>query len=311
MARVDDSIRDAFEDLFTDAVSAYCAAAQTGGTKRALCIFLANHFNTLAYSSTSGSASKAARCSTGALPFTFAAAPPTPPSEPYSVSASTWSVSGWLTSEGVADELSSAILGAAPGGGAPGGGAPGDAADGATVGGCDELQAMRALGGSSATVEDVELVLIVRLGAAVRPLAARLARRLRALMTVEAATGDELQSKFSQETHGMLEYGSLNTFYSGLEGLVGSPSSKVTKAMEREHTAASDSHREFTTSNYDLRTTSGVEWAFVATPDVPPAGGWPIEHKIQSALAGDEGADLAAIRASGARLRQARWIEID
>ena len=71
--------------------------------------------------------------------------------------------------------------------------------------------------------------------------------------------------------------------------------------MAGEHSARSDSERDFTTSNYDLRTTSAVEWAFVATPDAPPEGGWPVEKKIRAALDGGEGADLEAIRASGAQ----------
>ena len=99
----------------------------------------------------------------------------------------------------------------------------------------------------------------------------------------------------------MLEYGSLRVFFGGLEGLVGSPNPKVMAAMDEEHSARSDSTRDFTTSNYDLRTTSAVEWAFVATPDAPPDGGWPVEEKIRAALDGGEGADLEAIRASGAQ----------
>ena len=141
----------------------------------------------------------------------------------------------------------------------------------------------------------------MRLAAAIGPLVARLAPRLRALATVEASTSGEMQAKFSQECRGMLEYGSLSVFFGGLEGLVGSPNPKVMAAMTEEHSARGDSTRDFTTSNYDLRTTSAVEWAFVATPDKPPAGGWPVEKKIRAALDGGEGADLEAIRASGAQ----------
>ena len=193
---------------------------------------------------------------------------------------SKWTAVSWLDSEETNKELAAAILGQS------------------FVAGGDELAAMRALGGS-ATLEDE---LTVRLAAAIGPLVARLAPRLRALATVEAATSGEMQTKFSQECRGMLEYGSLSVFFGGLEGLVGSPNPMVMEAMAGEHSARSDSERDFTTSNYGLRTTSAVEWAFVATPDAPPAGGWPVEEKIRAALAGGEGADLEAIRASGAQL---------
>lgn len=192
---------------------------------------------------------------------------------------SEWKAIGWLDSEGTTEELATAMLGKA------------------FINGGDELEAMRALGGS-ANLEDE---LIVRLAAAIRPLATRLAPRLRALATVEAATSGEMQNKFSQETRGMLEYGSLSVFFGGLEALVGSPNPKVRATMAEEHSARSDSAREFTTSNYDLRTTSAVEWDFAATPDAPPAGGWPVEEKIRAALGGNTGDDLEAIRASGAQ----------
>ena len=192
---------------------------------------------------------------------------------------SEWKAISWLDSEGTTKELATAMLGKA------------------FINGGDELEAMRALGRSE-TLEDE---LIVRLAAAVRPIATRLAPRLRALATVEAATSGEMQTKFSQDTHGMLEYGSLSVFFGGLEALVGSPNPKVMATMAEEHSARSDSELDFTTGNYELRTTSAVEMAFVATPDAPPAGGWPVEEKIRAALGGNAGADYEAIRASGAQ----------
>ena len=191
---------------------------------------------------------------------------------------SEWKAISWLDSEGATQVLAAAMLGESFRGG-------------------DELEAMRALG-SSATLEDD---LLARLTAAVRPLVARLSPLLLALATVREATSGEMQTKFSQDTHGMLEYGSLSVFFGGLEALVGSPSPKVMATMVEEHSARSDSELEFTTSNYDLRTTSAVEMAFVATPDAPPAGGWPVEGKIRAALGGNAGADYEAIRASGAQ----------
>ena len=78
---------------------------------------------------------------------------------------SEWKTVSWLDSEETNKELAAAMLGQS------------------FVTGGDELAAMRALGGS-ATLEDE---LTVRLAAAIGPLVARLAPRLRALATVEAA----------------------------------------------------------------------------------------------------------------------------
>eukprot|EP00966_Prymnesium_polylepis_P253268 5853693-Prymnesium_polylepis.1 len=76
--------------------------------------------------------------------------------------------------------------------------------------------------------------------------------------------------------------------------------------MQDEHTKRADSEREFTTQNYDIRTASMVEWAFVATPDAPPAGGFPVEEKILRARApqGASRPSLAAIITSGAQPRE-------
>ena len=115
-----------------------------------------------------------------------------------------------------------------------------------------------------------------------------------------------MQDKFSQDTKGMLEYGSLNVFFGGLEALVGSPNPHILETMSEEHTGRVDSTREFTTSNYGLRTNSMTEWAFVATPDAVPKDGWPIEGKIRAALAGEAGADYEGIRKAGAEHRKPR-----
>ena len=197
--------------------------------------------------------------------------------------ASDWRAANWLTSEGCATVLANALLGQHNG---------------------DELEAMRALG-RSATLEKE---LLSRLVAATGPLATQLAPRLVQLATVEPATSGEMQTKFSQETRGMLEYANLNMFFGGLEALVGSPSPKVKEVMEQEHTASIDSEREFTTSNYGMCTTSAVEWVFVASPDSVPPGGFPMEEKLRALSKFDDAldlpAELAALRDSGARPRR-------
>ena len=69
----------------------------------------------------------------------------------------------------------------------------------------------------------------------------QLAPKLGELAIGGGDTGDSVQDKFSQDTKGMLTYGSLSTFYSGLEGLLGPPNPKVEDGIEREHTSSPDS----------------------------------------------------------------------
>ena len=53
--------------------------------------------------------------------------------------------------------------------------------------------------------------------------------------------------------------------------------------MCKEHTdekAYPDTSREFTTKNYEITTTSRLEWNFVAANDTEPEAGWPVEKKL-------------------------------
>ena len=77
----------------------------------------------------------------------------------------------------------------------------------------------------------------------------------------------QLQDKFVQKgTTLALDFGSLSTFYAGLEGLVGAPSPQVLTTMRNEHCSASDSELEFTAANFETVTTSKIEWHFVVEP---------------------------------------------
>ena len=69
------------------------------------------------------------------------------------------------------------------------------------------------------------------------------------------------------------------TFFGGLEAKIGPPRPNVRKAMEDEHTVASDSRDEFTTGNYGVTTTPETEWWFVVEPDKQPE--WPVEEKLR------------------------------
>ena len=84
---------------------------------------------------------------------------------------------------------------------------------------------------------------------------------------------------------GTLNLGDERDFYSGLSKAVGYPQPNLRPAMEREHVRMLDSDIEFTTSNYEITTTSAIEWKFSASPESPPAGGFPKEQKILKAQA--------------------------
>ena len=120
-------------------------------------------------------------------------------------------------------------------------------------------------------------------------------------------TATEMQDKFMQDGANMLEYAGLDIFYGGLEGQIGAPPPKIREAMATEHTAdGGDRHDEFTSGNYDVTTTSAIEYAFVATPEATPAAGWPIEKKLVRALRPtplQRTTSSAALIASGAKMR--------
>ena len=107
----------------------------------------------------------------------------------------------------------------------------------------------------------------------------------RALTRAEAATSggsraaEMLHSRFVHEGAAQLDYAGLESYFGGLERLVGPPDPRVHAAMATEHTARADCHIEFTTSNYGVTTTSAIEFAFVATPTQPPPSGWPVEAR--------------------------------
>ena len=74
----------------------------------------------------------------------------------------------------------------------------------------------------------------------------------------------EVQSRKSGR---ILSYGGIDSFFGGLVAKIGPANAKVSDAMVSEHTQCEDSRIEFTTSNYQLTTTSEIEWSFVTEPD--------------------------------------------
>ena len=85
------------------------------------------------------------------------------------------------------------------------------------------------------------------------------------LQSAVASSGKELCSKFAAESDYTLEYGSLEVFYQGIEGMLGPPAMNVLEGMEREHCSRPDADVTYTTCN-GMRTTSRVEFEFVVRP---------------------------------------------
>jgi len=82
------------------------------------------------------------------------------------------------------------------------------------------------------------------------------------------AKADSGASKFSGTT---LMVGSVLDFHSGLLGRLGQgPSLDFLKAIKLEHCERPDSNEEFTTSNYNLRTTPALEWSYAVDGVQPP-----------------------------------------
>ena len=107
---------------------------------------------------------------------------------------------------------------------------------------------------------------------------------IEALGAAGSATGKELHDKFVQEGGAFtMSYGGLDTFFGGLEGLIGAPNPKLRESMKRDHCDSIDSQAEFHAGNYGTTTTSEIEYYFVVDPK-----GHPHEFPADSLLHADE-----------------------
>lgn len=99
----------------------------------------------------------------------------------------------------------------------------------------------------------------------------------------ESASGDtqDIAGKFAGAIE--LSYSGLDTFFGGLEGLVGPPKADVMSGMIQDHTKGIDCNEFFVTGNYGVKTTSETEWLFVVDPDHGPKdlrlSQWPAESE--------------------------------
>lgn len=61
-----------------------------------------------------------------------------------------------------------------------------------------------------------------------------------------------------------LSYQGLDSFFHGLEGIIGPPDPRLRHGMTNEHMSGTESDDEFTTANYGVTTTSKVRGAVIA-----------------------------------------------
>ena len=80
------------------------------------------------------------------------------------------------------------------------------------------------------------------------------------LAAAAAASSDALHDKFVQDGAFIMEYGGLDTFFGGLEGLIGEPSPNLMGAITHEHCNSIDSDLDFHAGNYGTTTTSKIEY---------------------------------------------------
>ena len=101
------------------------------------------------------------------------------------------------------------------------------------------------------------------------------------LQQAGAATNAEIEGKFKDAIS--MEYGGLEKYFGGLEGVVGGPSQKILEGMAAEHLSSLESNDPFETGNYGVHTTSKTEWLFVTDDDEAAAlaklelTSWPAE----------------------------------
>ena len=143
---------------------------------------------------------------------------------------------------------------------------------------------------------------------------------VRTLQSVGATTREDLTSKFAGAIE--LSYSGLDTFFGGLEGVVGSPDPKVLAGMRHEHLdgPGTESTDPFTTGNYGICTASRTEWLFTYDEGIEPAAlglaRWPEEapSKLADRSHGRKRTSLAALEPAvaerNAQLRAANQPEI-
>ena len=187
--------------------------------------------------------------------------PPETSAEPGATRSASWSAAGWLASLSLHGPVLAAI---------------------APPAGVDAFEYFR----TSLTREQLEAQLR---SAELAGMTETVWAAIEELRERKAATGAALSAKFAQDNEASFEmnFGSLDTFFGGLEGLIGTPTmidASLLKAMAAEHCGKGDCDMPFNTSNGMEDVTSKEEWEFVVEPDAGKeykerGGGFREEHR--------------------------------
>ena len=171
-----------------------------------------------------------------------------------------WTAASWLKEQGVTEALAAAIIG---GPWPPNGNSPlaprRSTSSQRAARSKSELSRLRSLGAAGRE----SLLYALRTNNALDKIADMLAPALASLAHTDSATAGELHGKFVEAGGFEIEFGTLATFFGGLESVVGSPSPRVRAEMEAEHCARADSAAPFIVDNYLITTCSRIEWCFV------------------------------------------------
>lgn len=154
---------------------------------------------------------------------------------------------------------------------------------------CDAGQQNRQLAAIRALGQEPDCTTVVQLLVAkgvVQEIGELIFQGAKQLCATDTETGEEFNDKFMSSNFD-LAYGDSNKFYGGLEKMIGAPMSQFLRAMFFEHCASAESDEEYTTGNYEITTTSRIEFAFAFGID----GG---AVAAQSATLEDYEASLAA-----------------
>ena len=171
-----------------------------------------------------------------------------------------------------------------------------------------ELAFIKQIGRQDAVEGPEAMLRLLQRGGLLSKLSQELYRSANKLAGAGAVSVTEMQSKFHDEAGFTLQFGGMDTFYGGLERLLGPPSPNLLEAMRRDHCASRDSFVYFNSANYDVHTTSQIEWLFVVDPEgglgkLHGVDSWPVENRLLKAHA-----ELKAKRAQKARESRAAGV---
>ena len=92
-----------------------------------------------------------------------------------------------------------------------------------------------------------------------------ISEKMEELVSAAAVSGRGLNSKFVEDYDASeMVFGQQSEFFKGLDGIIGPPNPDLHKGMRGEHCERTDSTKPFTTSNYNIETSSCASMAKVS-----------------------------------------------